>query len=252
MKIVIVGGTGTVGREAAAELERRGHDVRVRSRRTGFDVRRDDPGGADVVVHAMNGKRARLVGGSERLVAAAPGAQHLLVSVIGADRVPGGYFAAKLAQEEAVRAAGAPFTLLRATQFHPYVAGLLRGAARFGVLLSGAFPLQPVDAAEVGRALADTAEAEPSAAVTRLAGPEVLTLRELAHQWRAATGAHALSVSLPLPGAMGRAVRAGGLTDPAAWRGTVRFSDWLGAGARPAPAPRAGARPAATDRAEAA
>jgi uncharacterized protein YbjT (DUF2867 family) len=231
MEIVIVGGTGTVGREAAAELERRGHDVRVRSRRTGFDVRRDDPGEADVVVHAMNGKPALLVGGSERLAAAAPGAHHVLVSVIGADRVPGGYFAAKLAQEEAVRAAGVPFTILRATQFHTYVAGLLRRPARLGLLVTGAFPLQPVDPAEVGRALADTAEADPSGAVTRLAGPQILTLRELARQWRSATGAHALPVSLPLPGAMGRALRAGGLTDPGAWRGSVRFAEWIGAAA---------------------
>src|ERR1700754_3220559 len=132
MKIVIVGGAGTVGREAARELERRGHDVRVASRRTGFDVRRDAPGAADVVVHAFNGRPALLAAGSERLLAAAPRAHHVVPSVVGADRVPGGYFAAKLAQEHAVRTAGAPFTLLRATQFHPYVAGLLRGAARCG------------------------------------------------------------------------------------------------------------------------
>ena len=85
-------------------------------------------------MHAFNGRHALLVGGSERLLAAALRAHHVVPSVIGADRVPGGYFAAKLAQEAAVRAAGAPFTLLRATQFHPYVAGLLRRAARFGVL----------------------------------------------------------------------------------------------------------------------
>src|SRR4051794_35784103 len=114
MRIAIVGGTGTVGREAAAELERRGHDVRVLSRGTGFDVRADAPGDADVVVHAHGGGRGLLVGGSERLLAAAPLAHHVLVSVIGADRVPGGHFAAKLAQEDAVRAAGAPFTILRA------------------------------------------------------------------------------------------------------------------------------------------
>src|SRR3954453_6639285 len=106
MKIVIVGGTGTVGREAAGQLERRGHDVRVLSRRTGFDVRRDAPGDAAVAVHAFNGKPALLVCGTGRLMAGVPRAHHVGASVIGADRVPGGYSAAKLAQEEAVRAAG--------------------------------------------------------------------------------------------------------------------------------------------------
>jgi uncharacterized protein YbjT (DUF2867 family) len=236
MRIAIVGGTGTVGREAAAELARRGHDVRVLSRRTGFDVRADAPGDADVVVHAHQGGRGLLVGGSERLVAAAPLAHHVLVSVIGADRVPSRHFAAKLAQEDAVRAAGASFTLLRAAQVHSHVARRLRCAARFGVLACGPFPLQPVDPGEVGRALADTAEAEPSGAVTRLAGPEVATLSELALQWRSATGARARPVSLPLPGATGRALRAGALTEPGAWRGAVRFADWLGAGVEPAAA----------------
>jgi uncharacterized protein YbjT (DUF2867 family) len=99
------------------------------------------------------------------------------------------------------------------------------------VLLTGPFPLQPVDAGEVGRALADTAEAEPSGGITRLAGPEVLTLSELALQWRAAAGVRARPVSFPLPGAMGRALRAGALTEPGAWRGAVRFADWLGPGA---------------------
>ena len=239
MNIAIVGGTGTVGREAATELKRRGHAVQVLSRSNGVDLRRDLGDalvGAEVVVHAANGDRELLVGGSARLLAAAPDAHHVLISVIGADRVPRGHFAHKLAQEELLRAAGAAFTILRATQLHPYVAGVLRRAARFGVLPSGPLPLQPVDAAEVGRALADIAEAEPSRAVARLAGAEILALTELARRWRAATGAHALAVSLPLPGATGRALRAGALTDPAAWRGRVRFADWLGPGARLEPA----------------
>jgi uncharacterized protein YbjT (DUF2867 family) len=211
MRIAIVGGTGTVGREAAAELERRGHDVRAL------------PAVAEVVVHAAPLDR--------RLLTAAPDAHHVVVSAIGAGRVPGGRFAAKLAQEQTVRAAGVPFTILRTTQLHSSVAGLLRRAARFGVLPTGPFPLQPIAPGELGRALADTAEAEPSRAVTRLAGPEVLTLSELALQWRSAAGARVLPVSLPLPGAMGRALRAGALTEPGAWRGAVRFADWLGAGA---------------------
>jgi uncharacterized protein YbjT (DUF2867 family) len=128
-----------------------------------------------------------------------------------------------------VRESGAPFTIVRATQFHPYVVEQLRRAARFGVVPISPLPLQPVDPREVGRALADTAEAEPSGAVTRFAGPEVLSLRELAELWRRRTGSHALPLTLPLPGAKGRALRAGALTEPGAWRGSVRFSEWLAA-----------------------
>jgi uncharacterized protein YbjT (DUF2867 family) len=234
MNVAIVGGTGTVGREAADVLKRRGHAVQVLSRANGVDLRLplgDVLLGAEVVVHCAGGGRDVLVGGSARLLAAAPDAHHVLISAVGADRVPARRFRAKAAQEEVVRTGGAAFTILRATLVHGRLAALLRRAARFRVLPAGPLRLQPVAAAEIGCALADTAEVEPSGAVTRLAGPEILSLTELGRQWQAATGAQALAVPLPLPGAAGRALRAGALTDPGAWRGRVRFADWLGPGA---------------------
>jgi uncharacterized protein YbjT (DUF2867 family) len=237
MRIAIVGGTGTVGREAAAELARRGHDVRVLSRHAPqWPVDLTDGSGldaalerVDVVVSAANGGRPLLVDGTARLLRAAPEAHHVVASVVGAERVPLGYNGHKLAQEKLVRNSGVPFTIVRATQFHGYVAGFLARAARFGVLPVAPLPLQPVDPREVGRVLADSAEAEPSGAVTQFAGPEVLSLRELVEVWRRETGSRALALSLPLPGATGRALRAGALTEPGAWRGSVRFGEWLAA-----------------------
>jgi uncharacterized protein YbjT (DUF2867 family) len=38
VKVGVLGGTGTVGSQAVAALERRGHEVRVLARSTGFDV----------------------------------------------------------------------------------------------------------------------------------------------------------------------------------------------------------------------
>ena len=236
MNVAIVGATGTVGREAVDALRRRGHAVQALSRDNGVDLRLalgDALLGAEVVIHAAGGSRDVLAGGSARLLAAAPDAHHVLISAVGAGRIPARRFRDKAAQEEVVRTGGAAFTILRATLVHGHLAGLLRRAARCRVLPCGPLRLQPVAAAEVGRALADIAEVEPSGAVARLAGPEILSLTELARQWRAATGAHALAVALPLPGAAGRALRAGALTDPGAWRGRVRFADWLGPGAPP-------------------
>ena len=84
-------------------------------------------------------------------------------------------------------------------------------------------PLQPVDPREVGRVLADTAEAGPSGAITQFAGPEVVSVGELAQAWRESTGSRALPLRVPVP----RSLRAGGLTNPAAWRGRVTFDAWL-------------------------
>lgn len=234
MNIAIVGGTGTVGAETARELATRGHTVRVLSRHapefpvdltTGEGLARA-LAGMDVVVDASQGTRKVLVEGTERLLreeAEAGVRHHVGVSIVGIDRVGGPYYKLKLAQEAAIRGGGIPWTIVRATQFHTLVAQAFTKTAKLGVVPSVAAPLQPVDPREVGRALADTAEAEPSFGITQFAGPEVVSARELARRWRAATGSHAVPVRLPAT----RALREGGLTNPGAWKGSVTFDAWL-------------------------
>jgi len=234
MIIAIVGGTGTVGAETARELVARGHDVRVLARRapeyrvdltTGEGLTRA-LAGVDVVVDAAQGTRKVLVDGTARLLragAAAGVTHHVGVSIVGIDRVGGPYYRAKLAQEAEIRRSGVPWTIVRATQFHTLVARTFAASARLGIVPVVRAPMQPVDPCEVARALADTAEAEPSFAITQFAGPEVVNACELARRWREATGSHALPVRLPAS----RSLRAGGLTNPGAWRGRTTFDAWL-------------------------
>lgn len=244
MNIAIVGGTGTVGAEVARELNARGHAVRVLSRHAPqypVDVR-DGTGlaralaGVSVVVDASQGGRAVLVEGTARLLAAereAGVAHHVGVSIVGVDRVGGAvsrgrqpsraYFQAKLEQEAEIARSGVPWTIVRATQFHTLLARTFAASARLGVLPSVRVPLQPVDPREVARALADTAEAEPSRSITQFAGPEVVSARDLARRWRESTGSRAVPLRLPAP----RSVRSGALTNRGAWRGKVTFDAWL-------------------------
>jgi uncharacterized protein YbjT (DUF2867 family) len=244
MLIAVTGGTGTLGREVVRELERRGHAVRALSRgaaehpvdlRTGSGLAAALEG-ADAVIDASNaGPRRRaaeavLVEGGRRLLAAeraAGVAHHVAVSIVGIERVSAGYYQVKLAQEAVVRDAGVPWTIVRATQFHQKVDLSFAALARFGWLPGAAFQLQPVDPREVAVVLADTAEAEPSGETTQFAGPERRTVRELAQTWRLETGRRALLVPVPLPGRTGRALRAGGLTEPGAWTGRITFAGWL-------------------------
>jgi uncharacterized protein YbjT (DUF2867 family) len=123
MKIAIVGGTGTLGRQVAEELSARGHEIRVLSRNApeyrvdlatggGLDEALD---GCEVVVDASNNSsknpEATLVEGTLRLLAAGQAAgvtRHVCVSIVGCELVPMGYFQVKAAQEEVVSRAALP------------------------------------------------------------------------------------------------------------------------------------------------
>lgn len=135
--ILVTGGTGTLGRELVPLLIATGRPLRVLSRHSHLpvpgvdhvvgDLLRDDGTTAAVadvgtVVHLAGGRT-----GDERATAnlvraaARAGVEHVvLISVIGADRVPLGYFRSKLLAEEAVETSGLPWTTLRAAQFHPW------------------------------------------------------------------------------------------------------------------------------------
>jgi uncharacterized protein YbjT (DUF2867 family) len=234
MNIAIVGGTGTVGAETARALSARGHDVRVLSRGAPeYPVDLTDGrgltralAGVEVVVDASQGGRDVLVEGTRRLLAAelAAGVRHHVgVSIVGIDRVKGRYYRAKLDQEAEIMRSGVPWTIVRATQFHQLVAGFFAATARFGLLAAPSVPVQPVDPIEVGRLLAEVAENGPFEAIMQFAGPEVVSVDQLARRWRESTGSRALAVRVPVP----RPLREGALTDPSAWRGRVTFDRWL-------------------------
>lgn len=243
MNIAIAGGTGTLGRQVAGELRARGHEVRVLSRGAaeyrvdlttgaGLDAALD---GCEVVVDASNNSSrtaaATLVHGTRRLLAAGQAARvahHVCVSVVGCELVPMGYFRVKAEQENIVARGVVPWTIVRATQFHEYAAAILGAAARYRMLPAPRALLQPVASAEVARVVADAAEKGPRLGRVSVAGPDVMTARELAWRWREATGKRALLVQVPLPGGLGRALRGGALTtgQPDV-RGGVTFGAWL-------------------------
>ena len=251
MRIAIVGGTGTLGRHAAAELAGRGHEIRVLSRRSpdfpvdlasGEGLAKALAGCAAVIdaSNASSPKRAAqvLVAGSQVLLAAEQQAgvgHHVCVSIVGCERVPMGYYKVKAQQERVVERGPVPYSIVRATQFHELAAAALAAAGKWHVLPIPQLKLQTIAALEVGRAVADVAEGEPIRGRVQVAGPELLTARDLARSWKSATGRAAFLLPVPVPGKLGRALRAGGLTtDQPDVRGTITFADWMAAGERAA------------------
>lgn len=191
--------------------------------------------GVQVVLDAANARRGRavrevLVGGTRRLIEAEARAgvrHHVLISIVGIESVPVGYYKVKLDQEEALDGARVPVTVLRATQFHQLVAGIMNTSSRFGVLPGGRIPVQPVDPVEVAVRLAEIIESGPGEGRPELAGPEVLALGELARTWRAATGKRRPVIPIPPVSATVRTLQRGGLTSSTAPRGLLTFADWL-------------------------
>ncbi len=244
MRIAIIGGAGTLGRHITAELAKRGHDARVLGRSSAaFPVDLRTGAGLDAaladcsaVVDASNSQRRPrqvLVDGSSRLLAAEQRAgvrHHVCISIVGCDHVPLGYYRVKTEQERVVTRGQVPWTIVRATQFHELAASVFAATARYRVLLAGRLPIQPVAAAEVASAVAAAAETDPAERRIQVAGPEVSSLGDLARTWRSATGQSAVLVPVPLPGRVGRELRAGGLTTSQAdVVGRVTFADWLAA-----------------------
>ena len=191
--------------------------------------------GVDAIVHAAS-HPARAdqvdVEGTRRLVAAAEARSvaHLLyISIVGVDRIPHPFYRRKLAAEEIVAGGRAPWSILRLTQFHSFVAHIIKRGARapFLILLPRAFRFQNLDLSDAaGRTLRALAEG-PGGRLPDYGGPEVLTLGEAAATWRQARGIRKPIVNLPMFGARATAFRAGLNTAPAGERGVVTFGDWL-------------------------
>src|SRR5262245_4476989 len=215
MTIAIVGGTGTLGRQVAAELEARGHKVRVLSRHAPeyrVDLATGDGlapalAGCDAVVDASNSssrKPARiLVDGSRRLLeaeAAAGVKHHVCVSMVGCDQVPMSYFRVKADQERVVSQGVVPWSIVRSTQFYELVGTVIAAAGRWRVLPMPRGVLQPVACADAARVIADVAEGAPLNRRLTFAGAERREVRELARIRSEVTGHRAALAPMPVPG----------------------------------------------------
>ena len=243
MRLAVAGGTGLVGRHVVAAARERGDDVLLLARSEGVDLLSGEGlaarlAGVDAVVDTTNVASQRRAVAEEffgtvsrHLLAAEEAAgvrHHVVLSIVGIDDVPTGYYQGKQVQERTVAAGGVPWTVLRATQFHEFAEQVL-GFVRVGPFAFVPRMLsQPVSAREVGAHLVDLAHGPALGQAPELAGPERLQMVELARRVAARAGGRPRVVPVRLPGAAGRAMREGTLCPVADGpRGVVTFDDWL-------------------------
>lgn len=243
MRVVVAGGSGTVGRHVVREARERGHDVISLSRRTGQDLLTGEGvaealAGADVVIDVSSTFTTNAAAAVrffetatstlQRAERAAGVAHHVTLSIVGIDDIDAGYYAGKLVHERLVRSGDVPWSLLRATQFHELAEQALAQAAFGPIALAPRMPVRPVAAREVAAVLVDSAEYGPSGRLADLAGPRDEELPEMIRRMSRHDGVRRLVLPVSLPGPYWTALRTDvirGADD--ARRGTITFDEWL-------------------------
>lgn len=247
-RILVTGGTGTLGRVLVRRLLAGGQQPRVLSRRPNPQLPgvqwvtgdlRTGPEIADAVsdvaaiVHcATNGPRpVDDVIGTRRLIEAArlAGAPHLIyVSIVGVDRIPLKYYRYKYGIEGIVERSGLPWTVQRATQFHDLVSVLLRTAAFLPVLpLPAGTSLQPIDTADVADRLLDVAAGPALGRAPDIGGPRVEPIQELARHYLEMTGKRRAVGSVRYPGKVAAGYRSGFQLTPDHADGVLTYQQFL-------------------------
>ena len=203
MKIVVIGGKGLIGSKLVTKLRADGHDALGADRPASNDELAVDlltgeglaeaVDGADVVVDVSNAPAWDddavmnfFQTASRNVLAAETSAQvrhHVVLSVVGADRLrDSGYMRAKLAQEDAIKNGGVPYTILRATQFFEFIGRIADSGSDGDTVRLAPVRIRPEAAEDVAAALADVAVNAPVNGTVELAGPESFRLDELARR----------------------------------------------------------------------
>jgi uncharacterized protein YbjT (DUF2867 family) len=198
VKIVVIGGSGLIGSKLVERLRQDGHEPVAASPNSGVDALTGEGlaealEGAQVVVDVSNAPvwdDAAVLDffqtSSRNILAAETAAgvgHHVVLSIVGTERLQdSGYFRAKLAQEEAVKAAAVPYTVLRATQFFEFIGRIADSSTDGETVRLPPVLVQPEAADDVAAALAEVAVSTPVNDIVELAGPERFRLDELARR----------------------------------------------------------------------
>jgi uncharacterized protein YbjT (DUF2867 family) len=252
MKIVVIGGTGLIGSKLVKKLREHGHETVAASPNTGVNSitgegLADALKGASVVVDVTNSPSwedaavLRFFETSTRNLlaneAAAGVGHHVALSVVGTERLlETGFFRAKLAQENLIKASAIPYSIVRATQFFEFVKQIADFSTVGNQVRLPPAIFQPMAADDVASATARIATNSPVNGTIEIGGPEQFRLDELARRDLAARRDQREVISDPRAGYYGIQVSERALVpDDNAQLGETHFEDWLSQSTKQAP-----------------
>ncbi len=244
MKIVVIGGTGLIGSKVVALLRSAGHDALAAAPNTGVNTVTGEGlaaalEAAEVVIDLANSPSfepsavmAFFTAHEQNLLAAEARAgvrHHVALSIVGDDRSPdNGYFRAKVAQEDLIKASGVPYTIIRSTQFMEFLGGIAASGADGNTVRISPGLFQPIAADDVAAIVAGVALATPRNGIVEIAGPERAPFNEFVARYLKAVGDPREVVSDPEARYFGSRVEERSLVPLEEARlGHIGFDEWL-------------------------
>ncbi|MFJ6121480.1 SDR family oxidoreductase [Streptomyces sp. NPDC092129] len=244
MKVVVIGGTGLIGSKVVSKLNAHGHEAVAASPNTGVNTLTGEGlaevlQGAQVVVDVSNSPSweddavmnffRTCTGNLMKANAEAGVTHHVALSIVGTDRLPdNGYFRAKLAQEELIKASGIPYSIVHATQFFEFVNGIADAGTEGDTVRIAPVKFQPIYSDDVATAVARTAAGAPLNGVVEIAGPDVFRFDELVRDVLTSQNDSRKVVADPHARYYGSELQAGSLVPgPDAQLAATRFADWF-------------------------
>ena len=189
MKIVVLGGSGLIGKKTVEILLKQGHEVVAASTKTGVNAvtgagLAEALKGADVVLDVMNSPSWEdnavmefFRKSTTNLLANEPELgvkHHVALSVVGTQRMQqSGYFRAKQVQEDLIKEGKVPYTIVQATQFFEFLGGIADFSADSeGKVHLSTGGMQPIAADDVAAVMAEVSVGKPQNATIEIGGPE--------------------------------------------------------------------------------
>jgi uncharacterized protein YbjT (DUF2867 family) len=244
MKVVVIGGTGLIGSKVVTCLEDEGNEAIAASPDSGVNTLTGEGLAevlerTEVVIDVSNSPSFEddavmdfFTTSTTNLLAAEVDADvrhHVALSVVGAERLPeSGYLRAKVAQEQLIKDAAIPYSIVHATQFFEFALRIADDATDGDTVRLPHVLFQPMAADDVATAVCEISQRSPADGVIEIGGPEQFRFDEFVQEALEAKGDPRSVVADQKATYFGTELEERSLvpTDTARL-GEIRFVDWL-------------------------